>query len=136
MSGYNLLYESGSKEMPSGGGAPAIAVGEPNPGAPIPVEPNGGPGGDAGPLYGGNPWSHLLDDLSSWFPMGNDLAAKSLRFVGHPLVRETVPTSSPVTAKPPLAPTIPWTAGKPLSERRGSKSCDAQPLGFRAIPRR
>jgi hypothetical protein len=72
MSGYNLLYESSTNEMPSGGGAPAIAVGEPNPGAPIPVEPNGGPGGDVGPLYGGNPLSHLLEDLSSWFPHGND----------------------------------------------------------------
>jgi hypothetical protein len=72
MSGYNLLSESGSNEMPSGGGAPAIAVGEPNPGAPIPVEPNGVPGGDVGPLYSGNPLSHLLEDLSSWFPTGNN----------------------------------------------------------------
>jgi hypothetical protein len=84
MSGYNLHYESGSNEMPSGGGAPAIAVGEPNPGAPIPVEPNGGPGGDAGPLYSGNPWSHLLEDLSSWFPMGNDPGGDEPPFCGTP----------------------------------------------------
>ena len=36
------------------------------------MEPNGGPGGDVGPLYGGNPLSHLLEDLSSWFPHGDD----------------------------------------------------------------
>ena len=27
---------------------------------------------DVGPLYGGNPWSHLFEDLSSWFPHGDD----------------------------------------------------------------
>ena len=48
MNGYNIPYDSSGKEPPG------IAVGEPNPGEPIPVEPNGGPGGDVGPLYGGN----------------------------------------------------------------------------------
>ena len=86
MNGYNIPYDSSGKEPP------AIAVGEPNPGEPIPVEPNGGPGGggvpvpgepipvepnggpggDVGPLYGGNPLSYLLEDLSSWFPQGDD----------------------------------------------------------------
>ena len=66
MNGYNVPYEANSNE------APGIAVGEPNPGEPIPVEPNGGPGGDVGPLYGGNPWSHLFEDLSSWFPHSDD----------------------------------------------------------------
>ena len=47
MNGYNIPYDSSGKEPPG------IAVGEPNPGEPIPVEPNGGPGGDVGPLYGG-----------------------------------------------------------------------------------
>jgi len=65
MNGYNIPYDSSGKEPPG------IAVGEPNPGEPIPVEPNGGPGGDVGPLYG-NPLSHLLEDLSSWFPHGDD----------------------------------------------------------------
>ena len=65
MNGYNIPYDSSGKEPPG------IAVGEPNPGEPIPVEPNGGPGGDVGPLYG-NPLSHLFEDLSSWFPHSDD----------------------------------------------------------------
>jgi hypothetical protein len=84
MNGYNPTYDTNGKEVPSGGGAPAIAVGEPNPGEPIPVEPNGGPGGDGGPLYGGNPLSHLSEDLSSWFPRGNDPGGDKPPFCGTP----------------------------------------------------
>jgi len=51
MNGYNIPYDSSGKEPP------AIAVGEPNPGEPIPVEPNGGPGGGEPPFCGTPPGS-------------------------------------------------------------------------------
>ena len=47
MNGYNIPYEANSNETPSG-----ELLTSPILENPIPVEPNGGPGGDVGPLYG------------------------------------------------------------------------------------
>ena len=107
MNGYNIPYDSSGKEPPG------IAVGEPNPGEPIPVEPNGGPGGDVGPLYGG-PLSHLLEDLSSWFPSDDGHGGGEPPFCGTPPVRVMDPSSFPPMAKSPLVPSNLWTAGNQL----------------------
>jgi hypothetical protein len=101
MNGYNVPYDSSGKEPP------AIAVGEPNPGEPIPVEPNGGPGGDGGPLYGGNPLSHLFEDLSSWFPSGNDQGGGDPPFCGTPPGSGDGPAILPAYGEVPLGPNDP-----------------------------
>jgi hypothetical protein len=100
MNGYNIPYDSSGKEPP------AIAVGEPNPGEPIPVEPNGGPGGDGGPLYGGNPLSHLLEDLSSWFPSDDGYGGEP-PFCGTPPGMGGGPVIMPAYVEVPPGPNDP-----------------------------
>lgn len=107
MNGYNPTYDTNGNEVPSGGGAPAIAVGEPNPGEPIPVEPNGGPGGDEGPLYGGNPLAHLFEDLSAWFPSGNDHGGGDPPFCGTPPGSGDGPVIIPAYGEIPPGPNDP-----------------------------
>ncbi|WP_262296267.1 hypothetical protein [Microvirga sesbaniae] len=106
MSGYTLL-DPGVNDIPSGQGIPAIAVGEPNPGAPIPVEPDGGPGGDMGPFHGGHPLPPWLDDLSSWFPSGNDHGDGVPPFCGTPPGSGEGPVIIPGYGEFPSGPTDP-----------------------------
>ena len=101
MNGYNIPYDSSGKEPPG------IAVGEPNPGEPIPVEPNGGPGGDVGPLYGGNPLSHLLEDLSSWFPSDDGHGGGEPPFCGTPPGSGDGPVIIPAYGEVPPGPNEP-----------------------------
>ena len=63
---YNPDYDTNGNETPSGELPTTLMLVETRP-----VEPDGGPGGDVGPLYG-NPLSHLFEDLSSWFPHSDD----------------------------------------------------------------
>jgi hypothetical protein len=101
MNGYNIPYDSSGKEPPG------IAVGEPNPGEPIPVESNSGPGGDVGPLYGVNPMSLLYEELSAWFPTGDGHGGGEPPFCGTPPGPSDGPFIIPGYAENPSGPSEP-----------------------------
>ena len=104
---YNPDYDTNGNETPSGELPTTLMLVETRP-----VEPDGGPGGDVGPLYG-NPLSHLFEDLSSWFPHSDDHGGGYPPFYARPPVREMVPSSFRLTTKSLLAPT---TAGLVVSQ--------------------
>ena len=63
----------------------------------------------AGGRYTGNPLSQLLEDLSSWFPTGNDYGGGDHPFYGTPpvRVREMVPYIIPGYVEVPPGPNDP-----------------------------
>ena len=116
MNGYNIPYDSSGKEPPG------IAVGEPNPGEPIPVEPNGGPGGDVGPLYGVKSVVTPVRGTVILVPYAmTAMAAVNLRSAERPPVQATALSSSPAMPKILPVPASRWKAGNSPRSVAGQK---------------